>query len=41
MTKTNKQSEWTEEDTKIIERYEQRAKEGNIREFVIVPLDND
>lgn len=38
--KTQK-SEWTNEDTKIIERYEQRVKEGNIKEFVVIPRENN
>ncbi len=41
MNNINIQTEWTEADTKIIERYEQRVKEGNIKKFVIVPLDNN
>ncbi|MER5174609.1 MAG: hypothetical protein ABJB76_01090 [Candidatus Nitrosocosmicus sp.] len=41
MNNTNSQTEWTEEDTKIIEQYEQRVKEGNIKEFVIIARDNN
>jgi hypothetical protein len=31
--------EWTEEDTKIIQEYEDDRAKGNISDFVIIPRD--
>jgi hypothetical protein len=41
MANINPQPKWEERHTKIVDEYEKRKKEGNINEFVIVPLDNN
>ena len=41
MANTSIQPQWAERHTKIVQGYEKKVKEGNIKEFVIIPKDNN